>query len=877
MAEEKKDGFFNNISKFFKRVQNQDLIKIGDNKINTLNQPIDNEELKKRSDINVFRQYLQQKNWSTKHIELYNEYRKMDETYPIINAALRLYSQEVCLSGDSILHTPMGDMTILELYNSGKNNSPFYVHSADPIGGRTHWSYSKSIKYNGKKPVYEVEIERNLDPETARLDKKTRAKFKCTDNHKIMIEHGYFKMLKELSVGDSIFSFYKFTDPSCSCKIDKFQTSKILSITLIGEEDVYDLLNVEPFSHFSLKLTDTMYVEVHNCTEDEEGNIIKIVSENKEVQKSLEELFYDNLKINSQGNLLVKEMLKFGNVFCFQIVRRGEGVVDLIHLQPETIKLELTPNSDTLDEFKYNWMGGAGGGKKFEPWEIVHWSNIEDIEIQPYGTSILRSVVDTWRRIILMREAMIIYRITRAPQRYLFKIDTTGMDPDAALLFADEVKKQLYKKPLTNNLGEIDFKYNPLSIEENFYMPTFEGDVGGIDVLQGASNLADVEDYKIIKDDLFAGLLIPKSYLTFEEDLCLKGTTEVSTNNGMFTIKELADNWEEGQKLYVLSCNKYGFFTPGKVLWIKETKKVNELYKISVNDDIVEETTENHPFLLKNMLYKRADELIIGDVLNGTYEKDYIVTDIEKVYYEKPETVYDLEVEEHHNFALHSGIFVHNSNKAALAQEDIRFAGAVKQYQRAFIEGLLQIALVHLNAQGFSKEELNSFSIEMNTNSKLAKKLENETLQQQVDLAKSILDISNGNISLMSITQVMRDIMKFTDEEIANTFENLFIEKKIDWRLTKLKEEGFFEEPDQNKKEDAMKRLGVNDIFSNLNFESFENKSGLKKILTEKVRKEIASLMKPIKLKPSNKQLRLIVDLNKESNDYDKVKRDLND
>jgi hypothetical protein len=64
------------------------------------------------------------------------------------------------------------------------------------------------------------------------------------------------------------------------------------------------------------------------------------------------------------------------------------------------------------------------------------------------------------------------------------------------------MKKQLYKKPMVNpTTGEIDFKYNPISVEENFYMPTFEGEVGGVDILQGASNLGDVEDYKIIKDN----------------------------------------------------------------------------------------------------------------------------------------------------------------------------------------------------------------------------------------------------------------------------------------------------------------------------------------------------------------------------------------
>ena len=877
MAERNENGFFKNATSFFNRLKRQDLIKVGDNKIESLNNPQSKEELKRRSEFSVFRQHLQQKNWSTRHLELFNEYRKMDDSFPIINSALRLYAQEVCVVGSTVLTTPMGDKTIKELFDEGKSKTMFYVHTVDMQYKRTQWGMSKYIKYNGKKPVYEVEVERNLDEETSLEDKIKNAKFKCTDNHKLMIEDGTFKMLSELSVGDSLFSFYKFTDPDCKCKVDKFQSSKIISITLQKEEeDVYDLVNVEPYSHFSIKLTDTLYIQIHNCSKDDDGNILKVHSDDKEIKKTLEDLFFKTLKLNSLGILYVKELLKFGNLYCFQNVRQGDGVTDLIHLPPDAMRIELMPQSEELDDFKYSWFGQSGGGIKFEPWEIVHFRNVEDLEMQPYGTSILRSIVETWRRIVLMREALIIYRVTRAPQRYLFKIDTTGMDPDAALLFADDVKKQLYKKPMVNPMtGEIDFKYNPLSIEENYYLPTFEGDVGGIDVLQGASNLADVEDYKIIKDDLFAGLLIPKSFLTFEEDLCLKGTTKILTNNGILTIKEISDDWIEDQKLYVLACNKYGYITPGRVLWAKETKQTTTLYKIEINSVKYEETTDNHPFLMEDMLYKSANELQVGDKLKGMYEKEYTVTGIEIVTYEAPESVYDLEVEEYHNFALSSGIFVHNSNKAALAQEDVRFSGAVKQYQSSFLEGLLHIALVHLSTSGFSTADLNNFELEMNTNSKLVKKLENETLQQQVDLAKSLLDTSNGELTLMSVTQVMREIMKFSDDEIALTFENLMIEKKITWRMGQLKENGFYEEPEQNKKDELAKRLGDNDIFSNLTFEGFNNSKVLKNILTEKAKEEIKQLTRPVKVSPLKKDINKLINIDTSKSQIDKVRRDL--
>lgn len=857
------DGFINKIGDFFKRVNQQDTIKIGDTGINTYEEPQTEEEISKKQSIQVFRQFLQSRNWNVKHAELFDEYRRMDLTYPIINAALRLYSQEVCLSGDTIISTVPGDFTIAELYKAGKQN--FYVTSFDSKYKRIEWNMVKGIKNNGLKPIFKVKVTRNIDSETAEWDKKTEATFKCTADHKIMVSPNEFKTLDQLKVGDVIWGFHHFIDESCKCKENVFTQTVIESIESAGEEEVYDLIDVSPNHHFLIKLTDSFYITVHNCTKGDTGNVIEIITSNKRVKTLLEECFFKNLKLNSESYLLVRSLLKFGNHFAFLDTRKGVGVIDLISLPPEAIRIQLMDdgfgNTRNLDNFKYNWFG-SGGGTSFEPWEIVHWKNIEDLETLPYGQSILRSIVDTYRRIILMREAMIVYRITRAPQRLLFKIDTTGLDADAALLTATEMKKQMYKKPLINPVtGELDHKYNPISIEENLYMPTTEGDNSSVSVLEGASNLGDIEDYGAIKDDLFAGLLIPKSYLTFEDDLCLRENTKLLTSEGVFTIKELAELMNNGQekKIYALSCNKYGIIVSGKILWCKETKTVDFLHRITLNNGSVIECTENHPFLLETLDYKRADLLEPGDKLKNMYDLDFTVNTIEKISLQNTEFVYDLEVEEYHNFALESGIFVHNSSKATLAQEDLRFAGAIRQYQSHFIEGLLHIALVHLNMNGCSKEELGSFELQMNINSTLAEKVRMELLQGRFELANLAWNSDNSGLNFMSFTQVLKEILHKTDDEIEKTFEDQLIEKRMAWRMGQLTETGTYREPNI----ENLKLMGMNknnNIFSNL---VFENKNDadklLKSIITESVDNEIKVLLQKPKATPTPKMIEQII------------------
>jgi len=866
MADNRKnDGFFKHVSDFFKRVQNQDITRIGGKGgINILNSPQSKEELKLKQEYQVFRQYLQQKNWNLKHIELFDEFRRMDATFPIINAALTLYSQEVCLSGDCVITTPEGDITILDQYK--KNSKFFLVNSYDPKWKRKCWNECLGVKSNGLKQVFEVTVARVIDEETSEWDDIPTAKFKCTDNHKIFVGNNKYKELKDLKLGDLIFCYYDWKDPSCGCKEQRFLQTTILNITPIGEEEVFDLINVSPDHHFTLKLTKSFHIVVHNCNKDAEGTIVKIASPDRNVVTALDECFYRNLKLDSRAYLIVRNMLKFGNGYSFLNTRRGVGVLDLFHLPPETLRIHLIENADRLDAFKYRWYG-YGGGLEFEPWEIVHWKIIQDIETEPYGQSILRSIVDTWRRIVLMREALVIYRITRAPQRYLFKIDTTGLDPDSALRYAENMKKQLYKKPLVDpKTGEIDFKFSSISIEENFYLPTQEGDVGGVELLEGANNLDAVEDYKIIKDDLFAGLLIPKSYLTFEEDLsnkaalCLAGETIVNTSEGKISIKDLTENFEKksNYKVYVLSSDSEGFITYGKVKWCKPTRLTDTIYRVHLNNDKgYVDATDNHEFLLEDLVYVRADELKIGNQLKNIFEKVVYVERVEIIHLNEPKQMYDLEVEKHHNFSLDvGGIFVHNS------QEDLRFNNAVKQYQSYFVEGLLHIGLVHLYMNGHSKDELESFELTMNNSSTLAEKVKNELLQQRIDLAKAALDNSTG-ISVMSYTQVLKDILKFSDEQIAQTFKNQLIEKKLIWRLKQLEENGFYEEPDPDKKKAKMAALGINtdDIFKNLKFESTEQLPGVERILKEQVDKQIEHLSKPVSLKPSKAQVEKVMDL----------------
>ena len=65
--------------------------------------------------------------------------------------------------------------------------------------------------------------------------------------------------------------------------------------------------------------------------------------------------------------------------------------------------------------------------------------------------------------------------------------------------------------------GRVDLRYNPLSIEEDYYIPVRAGSASDITTLAGGSYTGDIDDVKYLRDKLFSALKIPASYLSQTE------------------------------------------------------------------------------------------------------------------------------------------------------------------------------------------------------------------------------------------------------------------------------------------------------------------------------------------------------------------------
>ena len=120
---------------------------------------------------------------------------------------------------------------------------------------------------------------------------------------------------------------------------------------------------------------------------------------------------------------------------------------------------------------------------------------------------------------------MMAYRIVRSPERRAFYIDVGNIPPEDVEQYMQRVMTQMKRNQLVDaSTGKIDLRYNPMSIEEDYYIPVRGGTSSKIETLAGGSYTGDIDDIKYLRDKLFAALKIPQSYLTMGE-----GATEDKT------------------------------------------------------------------------------------------------------------------------------------------------------------------------------------------------------------------------------------------------------------------------------------------------------------------------------------------------------------
>jgi len=257
---------------------------------------------------------------------------------------------------------------------------------------------------------------------------------------------------------------------------------------------------------------------------DDKGNVLHVYSENRKVRELLHTLFYDTLNVDFNLPMWVRNLCKYGDFFLFNDVSPEFGVIAAYPIPIAEIEREEGFDPEDPAAVRFRWM--TQGNQILENWQVTHFRLLGNDAFLPYGSSCLESARRIWRQLILIEDAMLVYRIIRAPERRVFKIDVGNVPPEDVATYLEQAKNSLKREPIINKAdGRVDLRYNPLSVDEDYFIPVRGADSGtDIQSLAGGQNTSAIEDVQYIQAKLFAALKIPKAYLGYDESIGSKAT-----------------------------------------------------------------------------------------------------------------------------------------------------------------------------------------------------------------------------------------------------------------------------------------------------------------------------------------------------------------
>jgi hypothetical protein len=266
-----------------------------------------------------------------------------------------------------------------------------------------------------------------------------------------------------------------------------------------------------------------IYAE-ETCSQDSEGRVLHIYSNNRKAKELLETLFYDTLNVNFNMVMWTRNLCKYGDFFLFNDVSPEFGVVNAYPVPITEMEREEGYDKDDPSAVRFRWI--TQGNTILENWQVSHFRLLGNDAFLPYGSSCLEAARRIWRQLILIEDAMMVYRVIRSPERRVFYIDVGNVPPEDVANYVEQAKNSLKVNKVTGaSGGNVDLRYNPMAVDEDYFIPVRGGDSGTrIESLAGGQNTSAIEDVEYVQKKLFAALKVPKAYLGYDEEVGSKAT-----------------------------------------------------------------------------------------------------------------------------------------------------------------------------------------------------------------------------------------------------------------------------------------------------------------------------------------------------------------
>lgn len=463
-----------------------------------------------------------------------------------INTNLTAWARNLCKYGDNFVYNKIvpkkGIVGCLQLPNVEiTRTEPGFtpVKSIDAYNDEISTFFSwkdKNIEFNS----FEVSHFR-LTGDDRKLPYGTCLKY----DTRVDVENGV-KEIKDIQIGDKVWSF------------DIKTQKRVLS-------PVLDVINSKFKINYAINTK-------HNFIEASEEHRIMIFNGNDFIYKNVLDINIGDLLVinknvvNSENNSYNNQMIKYDN---------PNRISDEYILEPVT-KIVETGNFETYDIYVENenhnfYANGI----------VVH-------------NSMLEKVRRIWKQLLLSEDAMLVYRVTRAPERRVYKVFVGNMDDKDVDGYVDKIANNFKRTNVVNSdNGQQDTRYNALAVDQDYFIP--------------------------VRDP---GLAMPIETLP---GACLDLNTKIPLLDGrILSLNEIIYEWESGNRnLWVYSCNpNTGALAPGMITWAGVTRKNTDVIKITLDNGKEIITTPDHKFVHRTKGFVEAKDLVVSDSLMPFYKRE---------------------------------------------------------------------------------------------------------------------------------------------------------------------------------------------------------------------------------------------------------------
>ena len=625
---------------------------------------------------------------------------------------------------------------------------------------------------------------------------------------RVETEFGH-KEIKDIEIGDKVWTFNVGT-----------QKRELADVTMHMNKGVKDVFEIRTF---------------HNQIEGTSDHKLLCYENNSLVYKEIQDINIGDLLVIDNSN------------------NKQEKKYDLVNRLENGFKTE-----------KVRYKEYVGKKTTYDITVSNKNSNFFANGIVTHNCSMLLAARRHFRMLALMEDMMLIYRLERSMERRVYKIFVGALDDKDIPGYVEQIADQFKRTPIVDPLtGQLDLRKNILPVWKKTPIPLLDGRTITIEELakefdEGKTNYVySIQDktHKIVPgkvvwcgknytaDQLYKVTLDDDSYMVMagEHEIIMrdgskKRADEVvagesvmpfyrknenisytkeayheqvyNPNSGKYeyTHKLIADSIKEKAKDYIESQNE------NHKIKCVEVIGGDDVYCMTVVGDNGEE--DRHNFALRTFSSDESwnesgcfvsncasDDIFIPtrdmnmanpiETLAGAKNLDAI----DDIKYTQKKVCAALRIPQSFlNFEEAQG------EGKGLALMDVRFARTINRYQQAFLMELTKVATIHLYLLGFD-DDLTNFTLTMNNPSTQAEQLELENLSKKISTVRDAVSDPGNGIPAMSLQRALKEIMKWSDKDIKENFEEIRLEKALAAEYEKtaqiIKRTGIFDTVDR--------------------------------------------------------------------------------